>query len=234
MDRKLLFLGSNSRKFSENFSTTWTSSNYAESTWYNNFYNNWDWYAWYTGGAGTAYPQINGSELYAMAGQGGNPVFVNMHRTKENYNLNRNFKFKYSFTLTDDGSHPYGYSYISLSMCGNNALTSYGDTYGLELLLASTTNGSNTFYIKNNNSTIATPYSNFSWMTKHYIYCEKRGNTIYIATNDTGTWPGSYTYSYSLTNLTMQSSSLMCMLYSVGFQDYWVGGKIDDLYTFIY
>ena len=82
--------------------------------------------------------------------------------------------------------------------------------------------------ILNNGSLIATPY-NLSRTSKYYVFVQKRNKQIGITVNTSGVKPATPAHTYTMTDTTALSTSLIVYLGCQGYGDY--GGQcwFDDL-----
>lgn len=234
---KDLLFGNDSQPFTDLFNTTFTPSNGVLHT---NAYNGWDIYAtWTADGGANEQPNINGSEISMSQGSGNNNGMIRLTRSLEGYSTSRPFKATYSYM-----HNPYyaggdfqtynHYSDVVVAIGGNSSLTGIGtETYGLAYHSKCCTDG-NFIKVKNNGSVIGTPYTDNSRVVRYYLHVYYDGSNMKLTRSTSSTPPTSYDYSYSVTDRTQQSNTLMIYLYVMGFGDYYGGVKFYDYTEVLY
>lgn len=221
---------SNAIAFSENFATNFTPG--ANSTWYN-ISNNWRWISYCSGNVSAV--NVSSSKFYGdTGGTGSNNYCAKMCRTLEGYNTTRSFDMQYSFILYQAAT-PYNTEWASVSIGGNNSTLALFETIGgLEFRVSNGVNNSATFNVLNNGSVIGTPYTGLSRDTNYYAFIQKRGLSVGVTINTTGVKPSSPAYTYTMTNTTSASNSLILYIAGQGSSSYGGQSSISGLSTLLF
>lgn len=231
-----LLLDDTTISLTELFDTSYSYKTSGQS--YSNFYNNWDWYSEW--GLGNNYyierPNINGSEISMNSDQGAATCMVRLTRSLEGYSTSRPFKAIYSYTHRNDANNSYNaYSDVVVSIGGNSSLTGIAtETYGLAYHSRYSTASSSWVKVKNNGSVIGTPYSSVDIGTKYYNHIFYDGTNLKITRNTSANEVTSYDYSYTVTDKTQLSTTLMIYCYAQGYGDYSGGVKFHDIDLLLY
>lgn len=211
-------------RFSENFNLTYAPS--VANSMITNAFNGWNMIA--TG----SNANIDGSRFHiTTGGTGSSNNSANINRNLEGYSLNRSFDMQFSFNLQRWAGLNYSYNYLRVSMCGNPATYLQNAVlYGLEFCTNSwNNNNSFSFFIYNNGLLLGTPYGGLNRAVEYYVFVQKRGDVVGITINTTGVKPSTPAYTYTMTDKTMLSNSLIISQHVHGEQDWGAEQYVDNL-----
>lgn len=231
-DLKKLLLGNGITQFSETFTLSFTPG--ANSTWYNNAFNNWNYVSYCS--AAVSGVGINGSKFYGdTVGTGGNNFCGKVCRSREGYNINRNYDLKYSFVIYQPAT-PYSTVHVSMSIGGNDSSLSLLETlYGLEFRAYAGVSGQVSFSVYNNGVGLGTMYSgSLSRGTEYYVFVRKRGTSVGITINTTNIEPATPAFTYTMNDTTALSNSLIGYISGQGHSDYGGQASIDNIRVTLY
>lgn len=216
-------------RFSENFNLTYAPS--VANSMITNAFNGWNMITT------SSRANIDGSHFYiTTGGTGSSNTSANINRNLEGYSLNRSFDMQFSFNIQKWANLNYSFNYLRVSMCGNpNTYSANAALYGLEFYTTSwNNNNSFSFYIYNNGTLLGTPYSGLARGVVYYVFVQKRGDVVGITINTTGVKPSTPAYTYTMTNKTMLSNSLIISQYVHGDGDQGAVQYFDNLDVILY
>ena len=207
-------------RFTDNFTNAYSP---ADNNSHLNAFNNWNW--WSSSGApsycgvGTSNPffSLGTSQIFSTAtGSGYNWSYTNLNRNLEGYNVHRDFDLQFKYrNLMGQSNNGNPQSSCAVSIGGDIATnTLWGLCGGLEFrgYTIGHWTSSGSLQVLNNGSVIGTPYSGNiprSNAIDACVFIQKRGNQVGVTVNTTGVKPSNPAFTYTITDFTELSNSLI-------------------------